>query len=98
MGPWIVTADEIEFPPKLNVKCYVNGELRQNSSTDKFIHTITDVMTELTKGMTLETGTIISTGTPSGVGMGFVPPKFLSSGDEVVCEIEKIGKITNKVK
>ena len=48
--------------------------------------------------MTLETGTIISTGTPSGVGMGFVPPKFLSSGDEVVCEIEKIGKITNKVK
>ena len=48
--------------------------------------------------MTLKAGTIISTGTPAGVGMGFVPPKFLSKGDEVVCEIEKIGKITNIVK
>lgn len=98
MGPWIVTADEIPAPPVLNIKCYVNGELRQNSKTDLFIHDIPYVISELSKGMTLKAGTIISTGTPAGVGMGFVPPKFLSKGDEVVCEIEKIGKITNIVK
>ncbi len=98
MGSWIVTADEIPAPPVLNIKSYVNGELRQNSKTDLFIHDIPYVISELSKGMTLKAGTIISTGTPAGVGMGFVPPKFLSKGDEVVCEIEKIGKITNIVK
>ena len=98
MGPWIVTADEIPAPPVLTIKSYVNGELRQNSKTDLFIHDIPYVISELSKGMTLKAGTIISTGTPAGVGMGFVPPKFLSKGDEVVCEIEKIGKITNIVK
>ncbi len=98
MGPWIVTADERPAPPVLTIKSYVNGELRQNSKTDLFIHDIPYVISELSKGMTLKAGTIISTGTPAGVGMGFVPPKFLSKGDEVVCEIEKIGKITNIVK
>ena len=98
MGPWIVTADEIVFPPVLNIKAYVNGELRQDSTTDKFIHDITYMVNELSQGITLKAGTIISTGTPAGVGMGFVPPKFLNAGDEVICEIEGIGKITNKVK
>jgi 2-keto-4-pentenoate hydratase/2-oxohepta-3-ene-1,7-dioic acid hydratase in catechol pathway len=98
MGPWIVTSDEIPAPPVLTIKSYVNGELRQNSKTDLFIHDIPYVISELSKGMTLKAGTIISTGTPAGVGMGFVPPKFLSKGDEVICEIEKIGKITNVVK
>ncbi|MGL4791684.1 MAG: fumarylacetoacetate hydrolase family protein [Anaerotignaceae bacterium] len=98
MGPCIVTADEIAAPPVLSIKSWVNGELRQNSKTDLLIHDIPYMISELTKGMTLKAGTIISTGTPAGVGMGFVPPKFLNKGDVVECEIEGIGKLTNKVK
>lgn len=98
MGPVIVTADEIAAPPVLTIKSYVNGELRQNSKTDLFIHDIPYMISELSQGMTLKAGTIISTGTPAGVGMGFVPPKFLVAGDVVTCEIEGIGKITNVVK
>lgn len=98
MGPVIVTADEMSIPPVLSIKSWVNGELRQNSKTDLFIHDIPYMIHELSQGMTLKAGTIISTGTPAGVGMGFVPPKFLVSGDVVVCEIEGIGKVTNQVK
>lgn len=98
MGPVIITADEISAPPVLTIKSWVNGELRQNSKTDLFIHDIPYMISELSQGMTLKAGTIISTGTPAGVGMGFVPPKFLVSGDVVECEIEGIGKISNKVK
>ncbi|MCI8341796.1 MAG: fumarylacetoacetate hydrolase family protein [Firmicutes bacterium] len=97
MGPAIVTADEIAAPPVLTIKSYVNGELRQNSKTDLLIHDIPYVINELSQGMTLKAGTIIATGTPAGVGMGFVPPKFLVPGDVVTCEIEGIGKITNTV-
>lgn len=97
MGPWIVTADEIAAPPVLTIKSFVNGEPRQNGRTDMFIHDIAYVINELSQGMTLKAGTIIATGTPAGVGMGFTPPKFLKAGDVVECEIEKIGKITNKV-
>lgn len=98
MGPVIVTADEISAPPVLTIKSWVNGELRQNSKTDLFIHDIPYMINELSQGMTLKAGTIIATGTPAGVGMGFVPPKFLVSGDVVECEIDGIGKISNKVK
>lgn len=97
MGPCIVTADEISAPPVLSIKSYINGELRQDGKTDLFIHDIAYVINELTQMMTLKAGTIIATGTPAGVGMGFDPPKFLNPGDEVVCEIEKIGKLTNIV-
>lgn len=97
MGPWIVTADEIAAPPVLTIKSFVNGEPRQNGRTDMFIHDIAYVINELSQGMTLKAGTIIATGTPAGVGMGFTPPKFLKAGDVVECEIENIGKITNRV-
>lgn len=97
MGPWIVTADEFDNPPVLKISSKVNGELRQNSSTDLLIFGIAHVISELSRGMTLKAGTIISMGTPAGVGMGFVPPKFLKSGDVVQCEIEKIGSITNTI-
>ena len=97
MGPWIVTADEIPAPPVLTIKSFVNGEERQNGRTDMFIHDIAYVINELSQGMTLKAGTIIATGTPAGVGMGFVPPKFLKAGDVVTCEIENIGSITNTV-
>lgn len=97
MGPVIVTKDEFEFPPKLDIKSYVNGELRQDSNTELLIFGIEHVISELSKGMTLKAGTIISMGTPAGVGMGFVPPRFLNKGDEVICEIQGIGKLTNVV-
>lgn len=97
MGPVIVTADEFENPPKLNIKSYVNGELRQNSNTELLIFGVDHVISELSKGMTLKAGTIISMGTPAGVGMGFVPPRFLKKGDVVTCEIEGIGTLTNTI-
>ena len=97
MGPFIVTADEFSNPPVLKICSRVNGEIRQNSSTDLLIFGIAHVIEELSKGMTLKAGTIISMGTPAGVGMGFVPPKFLKSGDIVECEIENIGCIKNIV-
>ena len=98
MGPWIVTADEIAFPPRLNIGCRVNGELRQNSTTDLLITGIAEIIAELSSGMTLLPGTIIATGTPAGVGMGFDPPRFLHPGDVVECEIEGIGTLRNTVK
>lgn len=98
MGPCIVTADEIPYPPHLDIKSYVNGELRQNSNTELLINDIDYVICELSQGLTLLPGTIISTGTPAGVGMGFEPPKFLSPGDEVICEIQGIGQLRNKIK
>ena len=97
IGPCILTADEVNYPPKLNIKCYVNDELRQNSNTELLITDIGEIISELSQGMTLKKGTIIATGTPAGVGMGMNPPCFLKSGDKVVCEIEKIGTLTNIV-
>ncbi|MPN30900.1 putative protein YisK [bioreactor metagenome] len=97
MGPVLVTEDEFERPPVLKITAKVNGELRQSSSTSLLIHGIAKVICELTKGMTLKAGTIIATGTPAGVGLGFNPPKYLKSGDVVECEIEKIGVLENTV-
>ena len=98
IGPCIVTADEIPFPPKLKISASVNGEPRQDSTTDLLITGIADIIAELSSGMTLLPGTIIATGTPSGVGMGFDPPRFLKSGDIVECAIEKIGTLRNTVR
>ena len=97
MGPCIVTADEIEDVQNLDIKSYVNGELRQNSNTKYMIQTVAGAVSELSQGMTLQAGTIIATGTPAGVGMGMKPPCFLKKGDVVICEIEKIGKIENEI-
>lgn len=97
MGPWIVTADEISFPPRLAVRSRVNGELRQDGNTKQLIFGIPHIMQELTRGMTLKAGTVVATGTPAGAGMGFDPPKFLKPGDVVECEIESIGRLTNTV-
>lgn len=97
MGPVIVTKDEIPFPPALKIQSYVNGELRQDSNTDQMIYDIPFVISELSKGMTLKAGTIIATGTPKGVAMGMEKPRFLQSGDRIVCRIEKIGDLENTV-
>jgi len=98
MGPWIVTADEIAFPPALDIRCRVNGELRQHANTSQLMTTIPQIIHILSAGMTLLPGTIISTGTPSGVGLGFQPPRYLKSGDVVECEIERIGVLRSTVR
>jgi len=98
MGPWIATRDEIPEPVELSIKSWVNGELRQDSNTRRMIFDIPALISILSQGMTLEPGDILATGTPSGVGMGFDPPKFLKTEDVVRIEIEKIGYIENAVK
>ena len=98
IGPCITTADEIAFPPALTQTTLVNGELRQNSNTSLLLNSIAEIIEELSSGMTLLPGTIIATGTPAGVGMGFDPPKFLKPGDVVECSIEGIGTLRNTVR
>lgn len=98
MGPWIVTADEFQEPPALDIRTRVNGELRQDSNTRNFIFPIPALISTLSAGMTLEPGDILITGTPSGVGMGFSPPKFLRTGDTIECEVQGIGILRNTVR
>lgn len=98
MGPYLVTADEFDFPPKTDLTCKVNGELRQNTNTALYIHNIPYVVEDLSAAMLVKAGTIISMGTPAGVGMGFKPPRYLKPGDVVECEVGGIGKLTNTVK
>lgn len=97
IGPWIITADEIKDPQKLELRCYVNGELRQSNNTSEMIHNINDQLIYLSTAFTLEPGDIIATGTPEGVGVAMNPQVFLQEGDIVKCEIESIGFIENKV-
>lgn len=97
MGPCIVTKDAFAAPPAQAIRTWVNGELRQEATTDELIFSIAHVIAELSQGMTLHAGTIIATGTPAGVGMGFDPPKFLKSGDVIRCEIEGIGVLENMI-
>ena len=97
MGPCIVLRDSLNVE-NLSIKSYVNGELRQNSNTSQLIFDIPYVISELSSYCTLKTGSIISMGTPSGVGMGFTPPRFLQNGDIVVCEIEGIGQLTTHIR
>lgn len=99
IGPWIVTRDELGPEPSVPIRCYINGELRQNNVTGNMIYSIPYIIAELSRGMTLQAGTIISTGTPSGVAMGMKEEKkFLKPGDVMRCEIEGIGVLENPVK
>ncbi len=98
LGPVILTADELEYPPSLDIKSYVNDELRQSSKTDNLIFDMNHIIHVLSKGTTLLPGDIILTGTPAGVGMGYTPPNYLVPGDIVKCEIEKIGELVNYIK
>ncbi|MBQ6047813.1 MAG: fumarylacetoacetate hydrolase family protein [Oscillospiraceae bacterium] len=97
MGPCIVTPDELGDIYALGIRCFVNGELRQNSITSRMIQTIEGAIAELSQGITLKAGTVIAMGTPSGVGMGMDPPTFLKPGDVVRCEIDGIGVLENTV-
>lgn len=95
-GPWITTADEVGDPHALGIQCFVNGELRQHSNTRLMIHNVWDQIAQLSQVMTLEPGDVIFTGTCSGVGAAFNPPKFLKAGDTVRVEIETLGAIVAK--
>ena len=96
MGPWIVTRDELD-PNNLNVMTRVNGVLKQDSNTSHLYFKIPQLIAELSLGMTLEAGDIISTGTPPGVGFARKPPEFLKPGDLLETEIEGIGRLQNRI-
>jgi 2-keto-4-pentenoate hydratase/2-oxohepta-3-ene-1,7-dioic acid hydratase in catechol pathway len=97
MGPWLVSADECDGT-KTGVRCYVNGEERQNASTTDLIFDIPTLIETLSAGITLYPGDVIATGTPVGVGIGFKPPKYLKPGDVVRVEIDGIGVLENPVR
>jgi 2-keto-4-pentenoate hydratase/2-oxohepta-3-ene-1,7-dioic acid hydratase in catechol pathway len=97
MGPWLVTADECDGQ-NTDVKCWVNGELRQNANTKDFIFDIPKLIETISAGITLYPGDLIATGTPAGVGIGFNPPKYLKPGDVVRIEIAGIGVLENPLK
>jgi 2-keto-4-pentenoate hydratase/2-oxohepta-3-ene-1,7-dioic acid hydratase in catechol pathway len=92
MGPWLVTADEVPDPGKLQLWTEVNGERRQNSNTADLIFGVNHIVSYVSQFMTLLPGDVIPTGTPSGVGLGFKPPKFLKPGDRVRLSVEGLGE------
>ena len=97
VGPWIVTPDEIGDPHKLDLRTFVNDEQRQHSNTSNLIFDCYAQVETLSTVFTLLPGTIVSTGTPGGVAIAMNPPKWLKAGDVVRIEIEKIGKLENRV-
>lgn len=97
MGPCIVTADELPDPSKLGLRLRLNGETRQESHTGDLIFDIPTTIEVLSLGTTLEPGIIVSTGTPSGVGMGRNPPEYLRPGDVMEAEVDQIGTLRNRI-
>lgn len=97
IGPWIVTADEIGDPQALDIALTVEGVTKQSSSTSEMIFDVRAIIASLTRGMTLEPGDVIATGTPDGVGMARTPPEFLRDGVTMAVEIPRIGVLRNRV-
>ena len=97
MGPWIVTADELRDPTNLRLRLLVNGIVKQEDTTAHMIFDIPTLLADISRGMTLEPGDILATGTPSGVGFARTPPEFLRPGDLMESEIEGIGTMRNRV-
>jgi len=97
MGPWIVTADEVADPSDLAVVCRVNGVVKQSSNTKHMYFKLPRILAELSAGMTLEPGDIVSTGTPSGVGHARTPPEFMQPGDVLETEVVGLGVLRNRI-
>ena len=97
MGPFLVTADEVEDPNSLGIRTWVNDELRQNSNTRELVFDCPKLVETISTMCTLEPGDVVSTGTPAGVGLGYRPPKFLVPGDIVRIEIDGLGVLENPV-
>jgi 2-keto-4-pentenoate hydratase/2-oxohepta-3-ene-1,7-dioic acid hydratase in catechol pathway len=97
MGPVVVTADEFGDPQNRRLTCRVNGVVKQDGSTADMIFTVRSIIEWLSRGMTIEAGDIIATGTPEGVGMGRTPPEYLQDGDVLETEVEGIGLMRNRI-
>jgi 2-keto-4-pentenoate hydratase/2-oxohepta-3-ene-1,7-dioic acid hydratase in catechol pathway len=97
MGPWIVTKDEIPNPNALSIKCLVNGQVMQSSTSADMIYDVPSLIASLSSTLTLRPGAVILTGTPSGVAMGRTPPTWLKPGDRVTVDVESIGTLENPV-
>ncbi|WP_367306503.1 fumarylacetoacetate hydrolase family protein [Alicyclobacillus acidocaldarius] len=97
LGPYIATADEVGDPQRLGLRLYVNGDLRQNSSTADMIFSVAQVIADLSRIMTLEPGDLIYTGTPEGVILGREEKVWLKPGDEMACEIDGLGRLENRL-
>jgi 2-keto-4-pentenoate hydratase/2-oxohepta-3-ene-1,7-dioic acid hydratase in catechol pathway len=97
LGPWLVTCDEIANPHELNLKTWVDDELRQNSNTQHMIFNCYEMIAYLSQAMTLEVGDVITTGTPSGVGVKMKPRGYLKAGQVVKIEIDGLGTLRNFV-
>ncbi len=97
MGPWLVTRDEVPEPSNLAIELRVNGAVKQSSSTRELVFGVAELVSRLSASTTLRSGTVISTGTPPGVGQSRTPPEFLRAGDEVSVTIERVGTIVNPV-
>ena len=97
VGP-ITPADQVPDPQALRIRCLLNGEVVQDSSTAQMIFTVAEVIAFTSDGITLDPGDLILTGTPAGVGFGRKPPVYLADGDEVTVEIEGVGSLTNPVR
>src|SRR5271163_1848181 len=97
IGPVLVTADEIADHANLRLTTKVNGETMQDANTGEMIFNLAKIIAYITDTVTLKAGDVIATGTPGGVGMSFKPPRLLKPGDEVVVEVESIGKIRTPI-
>lgn len=97
VGPWITTPDEADDISNKSLKCWVNGELRQNGNTSEMIFNVAEQIEHVTKAFALEPGDLIFTGTPAGVGVAYTPPKFLKVGDTVKVEVEGLGAIESVI-
>jgi len=97
LGPYIATADEVGDPQRLGLRLYVNGELRQNSSTADMIFSVAQVIADLSRIMTLEPGDLVYTGTPEGVILGREKKVWLKPGDEMASEIDGLGRLENRL-
>lgn len=97
LGPWITTADEVEDPQALRIRCLVDDEVVQDSSTSQMVFSVAEIIEFVTRHVTLLPGDVIATGTPPGVGVGRKPPRFLGDGEVVSVDIESIGRIDNRV-
>lgn len=95
VGPYLVTADEVGDPQQLAIKTWVNGDIRQNSSTGDMIFTVAEIISYISRYFTLEPGDLVVTGTPEGVAMGREDKPWLKPGDEVVVEVDKLGVLKN---
>lgn len=98
IGPVIVSADELGDPQRLQITTRVNGHKKQNSNTAQMIFSVARIIAELSRGLTLEPGDVIATGTPDGVGFARTPPEFFADGDQVEVEIQKIGVLRNTIR